>query len=157
MNLNIEIKQKDDIMTRFFVDPRKGFESVGKRVNEFINEAEKGFGVEYGGYAPRVDILEDDKTIVFEFEMAGIDKSDVKVSVNDENVLIVRGEKKAANDEELCATRCERQYGTFLRSFLLPENADKEKIDAKFENGVLFVTFDKVEPEEPKEIKVEIK
>lgn len=144
-------------MTRFFVDPRKGFESVNKRVSQFINEAEKGFGVEYGGYAPRVDILEDDKSIVFEFEMAGIIKEDVKVSVNDENVLIVRGEKKADKDSELCATRCERQYGTFLRSFMLPDNADKEKIEAKFENGVLYVTFEKFEPEEPKEIKVEIK
>lgn len=144
-------------MTRFYVDPRKGFESIGKKVNNFVHEAEKGFGVEYGGYAPRVDILEDENTMIFEFEMAGINKADVKVSVNDENVLIVRGEKKAANGEKVCATRCERQYGTFLRSFMLPENVDKEKINAKFENGVLFVTFDKTEPEEPKEIKVEIK
>ena len=97
-------------MTRFYVDPRKGFESIGRKVNNLVNEAEKGFGVEYGGYAPRVDILEDDKTMVFEFELAGISKEDVKVSVNDENVLIVRGEKKALKGERTCATRCERQY-----------------------------------------------
>ncbi len=140
-------------------DPVKGFETISKRMNEFVNEFEKGISFEYGGFAPRIDILEDEKYLYVQAELAGLKKEDVKVKINDEGVLCISGEKKRDNtccNESTNVIRVERAYGAFNRSFMLPENINKDSIKAKFENGILEVSLEKKEPEKPKEVQVEI-
>lgn len=142
-------------------DPIKGFETISKRMNEFVNEFEKGVSVEYGGFAPRIDILEDEKHLFVQAELAGIKKEDVKLKVNEEGVLCISGEKKRdnkfeENKDNQTVIRIERSYGAFTRSFLLPDYVNKESIKAKFENGVLEISLEKIEPEKPKEVHVEI-
>ena len=140
------------------MDPFRGFENMAKKMNRVMEEAEKGLSVEFGSFAPRVDIIEDDKHMYFQAELPGINKEDVKVTIAEDNVLYIKGEKKPheKNECEKCFVRVERNYGTFTRSFMLPNNINAESIKAKFENGVLDITLDKVEPEQPKEIKVDI-
>ena len=137
-------------------DPARGFEHAAKKMNEFFNDFDKGFSVEFGGYAPRVDITEDEKMLYLHVELAGVKKEDVKLSVNDENVLIIKGEKRKPENQDRSHVRAERNYGPFSRSFNLPDNVNKESINAKFENGVLEITLEKKEPEKPKEYQVNI-
>jgi len=93
-------------------------------------------------------------------ELPGVKKDDVKIKVMDDNVLVVSGEKKREvkeEDKDRSYLRIERSYGEFTRSFVLPENVNKDKIDAKYDNGMLHLTIEKKEPEKPKEKLIEIK
>ncbi len=142
-------------------DPFRGFESITKGMSDFLSEFEKGFNIEFGDFSPRVDISEDDKNYYITAELPGLTKEDVKVSINDDNYLIIKGEKKREfkteeKDEDRNYIRVERNYGMFTRSFLLPDNLKNDSINAKFENGVLSITLEKVEPAKPKEVEIKI-
>ncbi len=142
-------------------DPFKGFESVAKKMNSLMEEMEKGVRFEYGGFSPRVDIIENDKNMIVLAEMPGVKKEDVKVTVNEDNVLIIKGEKKRdekieEKGEKCCYLRVERNFGAFARSFVLPDNIKDDSISAKFDNGILEITLEKTEPVKPKEVKVDI-
>lgn len=155
-------------MTMIKFDPFKGFDTLTKKMNTIVNELDKGISFEMGSFSPRVDIIEDEKQYHFVFELAGVKKEDVKVTINDDNVLVVKGNKYRENkeenksensntsNEETYYLRFERNFGEFTRSFVLPDNVNKETINAKYENGILNLTFDKKEPEKPKVVNVEI-
>lgn len=140
-------------------DPMRGFETALRRVNDFIGDFDKGFNIEYGGFAPRVDISEDEKNLIFHVELPGIAKEDVKVTVNDDNILMIKGEKKHEQKEEdknndKSYIRVERTYGSFTRTFQLPETVKSDSVTAKFDNGLLTLTLEKAEPKKPKEIEI---
>lgn len=143
-------------------DPFRGFENLSRRMHDFVGEFDKGFNFEYGSFAPRVDIMEDEKTLSVHAELPGIKKEDVKVSINDDNVLIIKGEKKREvkqeeKDDNCTYIRVERNYGSFSRTFMLPDNINTDSVSANYENGILTLLFDKKEPQKPKEVNVEIK
>ena len=145
-------------MTLVRFEPFRGFEKLGRRMSDFMDEFEKGFSFEMGGFHPRVDITEDDKNLFVHVELPGMEKDQVKISINEEKMLTIKGEKKSEEKkEDKNYVRTERVFGSFSRSFALPEFTDIEKVDAKFENGVLELAIAKTEPPKPKEIKVEIK
>lgn len=142
-------------------DPFRGFETLARRMNSLMQDFEKGFNFDFGGFSPKIDISEDEKHIYLQAEVPGISKEDVKVTITDDNVLTIKGEKKREqktedNKEGYSYIRIERSFGEFCRSFMLPENVKKDSINAKFENGVLNITLEKIEPEKPKEIEVKI-
>jgi HSP20 family protein len=140
-------------------DPMRGFDTLARRMSDVAGNLEKGINFEYGAFAPRVDISEDDKHLYLNAEIPGVNKDNVKVSVKDDNVLTIKGEKKAEvkeEDEDKSYIRLERSYGEFTRSFQLPENVDSDSVEAKFEDGVLNITLDKKEPEKPKEKEIKI-
>ncbi len=154
-------------MTMIKFDPFRGFDALTKKMNTLVNDLDKGFNFEMGNFSPRVDIIEDEKQLNFNFELAGVKKEDVKVTINDENVLIVKGQKYRENIDESVNEnesenspkyfiKVERNFGEFTRSFVLPDNVNKESISAKYENGILHLTFEKKEIEEPKVVEVEI-
>lgn len=108
-------------------------------------------------FTPRVDIWQDDVNYYFEFELPGVNKEDIKLSVNDDNVLVISGEKKIdPNIENKTCCRSERTYGHFHRAFQLPDDVNTSKIKAKFENGVLTISVAKAEVKQPKEKVVEV-
>lgn len=140
-------------------DPFRGFESMIRKMDDFLGDWDKGRSLNVGDgvYFPSVDIRETDKNIFVQAEIPGIAKKDVKVTVNDDNILVIRGEKKEEEKkEEDTMIRMERQYGSFTRSFVLPENVKKDNIKAKFNDGVLNIELVKTEPSKPKEIEVKI-
>ncbi len=138
-------------------DPFRGFESLSKKMNDFVGEFDKGFNIEFGSFAPRIDIAEDEKSIFFHVELPGIKKEDVKVSITDGNIMMIKGEKKREEKvEDKSFIRVERNYGSFSRSFELPNNVKTDSIAAKFEDGVLNISLEKIEPQKPKEVEVEI-
>lgn len=75
-------------------DPMRGFENISRKMNSFMNEFEKGFSFEFGSFSPRIDIAEDEKNIFIHAEVPGIAKEDIKVTINDDNVLTIKGHKK---------------------------------------------------------------
>ncbi len=144
-------------MTMIKFDPVRHFENMSRKMQNFASEAEKGFVFEKGGFNPRVDITEYDNKVVVYAEVPGLTKEEVKVAVNEERILTIKGEKKKPELKEgESQIRMERSFGEFSRSFVLPEDIDLENIKASFNQGLLELTLGKKEPEAPKEINITI-
>ncbi|KAF2596039.1 hypothetical protein F2Q68_00007255, partial [Brassica cretica] len=105
--------------------------------------------------ATPADVIEHPNAYVFVVDMPGIKGEEIKVQVENENVLVVSGERQRENKESegVKYVRMERRIGKFMRKFQLPENADLEKISAVCNDGVLKVTVEKLPPPEPKKPK----
>src|SRR5712664_1978321 len=96
-------------------------------------------------WAPLVDIIEDDKEYLVKAELPEVRREDVKVSVEN-GVLTIRGERKFEREEKNKKYhRVERGYGSFVRSFTLPDVADGDRVSAEFKDGVLKVHLPKSE------------
>jgi len=106
---------------------------------------------------PNVDIIEGKDDFRIKADLPGIDRKDIKVEVEN-GVLSIRGEKKEEKVEREKNHYChlERSYGSFRRSFKLPENVASEHVDAKYANGVLELTLKKTEAAKPKAIEVKV-
>lgn len=109
-----------------------------------------------GDWSPRVDISETDKDYLVKAELPDVAKEDMHLSV-DNGVLTIRGEKKQEKEEKgKKFHRIERHYGSFSRSFTLPDNVDAAAIKAAFKDGVLNVTLPKTTKKPSKAIKVDV-
>ena len=107
-------------------------------------------------WAPTVDIVEDEKNYVIKAELPDMKREDVHVSVEN-GVLTITGERKAEKEEKNRKYhRVERSYGSFARSFALPENVEAQKVSAAYKDGLLTVTVAKSEKAQPKQIEVKI-
>jgi HSP20 family protein len=107
-------------------------------------------------WAPLVDITEDDKEYVIKAELPEVKKEDVKVTVENGR-LSISGERRIEKEQkDRKYHRLERSYGSFLRSFTLPEAASAEKVVAEFKDGVLRVHLPKEEKARPKSIDVKV-
>ena len=107
-------------------------------------------------FNPSVDILESDKTYEIQFAVPGFDKDSFNIEVEEKH-LIVSGERKFTGNEEGAEQKyktVQTQYGSFRRSFVLPDAIDRTKIDAKYNDGILAVVLPK---DEVKTIKSTIK
>lgn len=103
---------------------------------------------------PPVDVLEKDGNIILRAEVPGMDEKDIDIQLEG-NVLTIRGERKPEPDaEKYNFHQVESFYGTFSRSFTLPNTIDAEKIDANYRNGVLSVTIPQRPEVKPRSIKV---
>lgn len=108
-------------------------------------------------WTPRVDVVEDEHAYHLHAELPGLDKKDIDVSVEN-GVLTLSGERKFEKKEEKDDgyRYYERSYGSFCRSFRLPEHVDPNAIKATHKNGVLELTLPKSEKAKPKQIEVKV-
>ena len=107
-------------------------------------------------FYPAVDIYEEDKGITLKAELPGMKKEDVHVEIKD-GLITLKGERKMETDEKKNNYhRIERGYGSFLRSFTLPDAVDRDKIKANYKEGILEVTLPRAEETELKSIPVEV-
>jgi HSP20 family protein len=105
-------------------------------------------------WSPLADITEDGKEYLIRAELPGLKKEDVKVTV-ESGVLTITGERKFEKEEkDRKYHRIERAYGSFVRSFSIPDDADGSKVQAEFKDGVLSVRLAKNEKAAPKTIEV---
>lgn len=104
--------------------------------------------------ATPADVIEYPTSYVFVVDMPGIKASEIKVQVENDNVLVVSGERKREKEKDekegVKYVRMERRVGKFMRKFSLPENANMDAISAVYQDGVLKVTVEKLPPPEPK-------
>ena len=107
-------------------------------------------------WAPLVDITEDEKEYLIKAELPEVRKEDVKVTV-EQGVLTITGERKFEKEEKgRKYHRVERSYGSFVRSFSVPDDADPTKVNAEFKDGVLKVHLVKSEQARPRQIEVKV-
>jgi HSP20 family protein len=143
-------------------DPFKELDELQGRLSTLFGrapvrkEGEREERMTLTDWAPLVDVIEDEKEYLVKAELPEVKKDDVKITVQDE-VLTVSGERTQEKEEKgKKFHRIERAYGSFSRSFTLPEDADASKIAADFKNGVLTVHLPKSERAKPKSIEVHI-
>jgi HSP20 family protein len=144
-------------------DPFQSFRSEMDRVfDNFLGglpslaSLRHGFPVEQG-LTPTLDVKENEKEIVVKADLPGIDEKDINLTIHD-GVLSLRGEKKSERtDERENYHVMERSYGSFQRSIRLPETIDEDKVDARFDKGVLTVTLPKRADMVKTQKKIEIK
>jgi HSP20 family protein len=106
------------------------------------------------GFVPAVDIYEDEHAITLKVEVPGIEEKDIEVLLENQT-LTLRGERKFEKEEkEENFHRIERRYGSFTRSFTLPNTVDSENVKAEYANGVLSVRLPKRAEAKPRQIKV---
>ena len=139
-------------------DPFREMEALVDRYNRSARKPllkfdDKSF--EIGDWMPVVDISETEDAFVVKAELPGVDKDDVKVKVEN-GILTIRGEKKAELEDKK-NHRVECTYGSFVRSFTLPQTIKSDSINAEYKNGILNLTIPKSEEVKPKEIEVKIK
>ena len=106
-------------------------------------------------YAPRVDVVEDDGGFELAVELPGLEKSDVKIEVEN-GVLRVAGERKFPGNNGHTYLRVEGDYGTFERSFELADTVDTGKISATMDKGILHVALPRREETKPRQIEVAV-
>ncbi len=109
-----------------------------------------------GAFVPPVDIYEDAQKLALTFEVPGIRPEDVDVRIEN-NTLTVKGDRNYPNDQkEENFRRIERRYGSFVRSFTLPQTVDTEQISAQSENGVLVIELRKKAAAQPRQVRVNV-
>lgn len=140
--------------------PTRNLESVQDEVNRvfesFFNAPMRRRGEDVGGWYPDVDIVESKDNIEVQVDLPGMEKDDIKVSVED-SILTIKGERKAMKEEkDKNYHQIERTYGTFTRSFSLPTSVEGQKIKANYKNGVLKIDLPKAEAVKPKEIPIDV-
>ncbi|WVZ21187.1 hypothetical protein V8G54_008509 [Vigna mungo] len=141
--------------------------STLNRIMDLTEDAEKNLSAPTRTYvrdakamaATSADVKEYPNSYVFVIDMPGLKSGDIKVQVEEDNVLIISGERKREEEKEGAKyLRMERRVGKFMRKFTLPDNANTDAISAICQDGVLTVTINKLPPPEPKKPKtIEVK
>jgi HSP20 family protein len=145
-------------MTIVRYDPFRDLRTLQEEVNRlFSTNLTRTFGDEgigRGAWSPSVDIYENKDQIVLEAELPGMKQEDFDLSIEN-NVITLRGERSFEKKEDSDNYhRVERSYGSFTRSFTLPQTVSGEGVTAEYSNGVLRVTLPKREEVKPRKIEV---
>ena len=115
-----------------------------------------GKSIKMTDWSPQVDILEDDREYLIKADLPEMKKEEVKVTMEN-GVLSIAGERKVEKEEKTKKYhRIERSFGSFERTFTVPEDADAKKIAAEFREGVLKVHLPKVATAKPKPVEVKV-
>lgn len=110
---------------------------------------------EGGMWEPAVDVINRKNELVVKAELPGVDKKDIKISLIENNLTIhgeVKKEEEVKREDYYCR---ERAFGSYSRTISLPTEVDKEKINAKFKDGVLEISMPKKPEMQPREITIE--
>jgi len=138
---------------------RREFSALQDRISGVFREpypAGPDEALTTANFAPPVDVYEDEHSIVLNIEVPGIDERDIDVSIVN-NTLTVRGERRFEKEEkEENFQRIERHYGSFTRSFTLPNSVNPEQVSAHYDKGVLKIRLEKKVEAKPKQIKVNV-
>ena len=142
-------------------DPFKELEDVSNRLNRIFGRSlartEPNQGIlAMADWTPSADISETDTAYLIKAEIPGVNKEDVKVTLQD-GMLTIQGERKMEKEEkDKKFHRIERSYGSFVRSFRLPEDADESAVKAEFKDGMLNVTLTKSAKAKPKATEISV-
>ncbi|MET0660447.1 MAG: Hsp20/alpha crystallin family protein [Steroidobacteraceae bacterium] len=137
-------------------EPFREMEDIFRQYSPFFGRALRRNG-ETGQWAPVADISETDKEYLIKAELPEVKKEDVKVELKD-GVITISGERRHEKEhKDANEIRVESFYGTFSRSFTLPENIDPKAIRAETKDGVLRVRIPKTQATAEKPVSIEVK
>jgi HSP20 family protein len=137
-------------------DPFRNLSGLQEQVNRLFDSSFRGQTDESAltAWAPSVDIYETENELVLKADLPDVAEKDIDIHVEN-NMLTVRGERKFEEKvKEENYLRVERAYGSFSRSFSLPNSVDTEAIKAEYKNGVLTVVMPKRAESKPKQVKI---
>jgi len=140
------------------LEPFRGLSTLQDQFNRLFNESFRNHPEESAltTWAPAVDIYETANELVVKADLPDVNEKDIDVRVEN-NLLTIRGERKFEKSvSEENYLRVERTYGSFSRSFSLPNTVNPEAIGAEYKNGVLTVTLPKREESKPRQVKVTV-
>jgi len=144
-------------MTYIKFQPMPDFENLTEQFQRIFKEKTNGDSQTVNSFIPKIDISEDEKNFYIDVELPGINKSGLKIKLEN-NLLTISGEKKLS-DEKIKNRKfrsSERIFGTFNKNFTMNAEINRDTINAEFENGVLTLRIEKLIPEK-KEREIEIK
>lgn len=143
-------------------DPFHELEDMHRRLTTLFDagrtprRAEEKDAMVLAEWEPAVDIQEDEKSYLIKAELPDVKKEDVHVTVEN-GVLTMTGERKMEKEEKNRKYhRVERSYGSFVRSFVLPDDIDPKKVNATYKDGLLTITVAKTESAKPKHVEVKV-
>lgn len=143
-------------------DPFRELEEVADRLNRVFGRGTAALatagkdGFFSFDWTPSVDIAETPETFEIRAELPDVKKEDIKVTVED-GELRISGERKQEKEEKgKKYHRIERSYGSFMRSFTLPDNVDDSRLSAEYKDGMLNVRLPKAEKAKPKAVAVKV-
>jgi len=149
-------------ITRFspFRAPLSDVALLQSRLDSIFNDFPKFSGetesLTTGGFVPAVDVYEDAHKVVLKLEVPGIKQEDLDIRLENQT-LTVKGERKFEKEEkEENFHRIERRYGSFVRSFTVPQTVDTETVGASYDAGVLTITLNKKAEAKPKQVKISV-
>jgi len=132
---------------------------LSRLFEDSFSSAQTGQGDDFlttSGFVPPVDVYEDGHSVFIRAEVPGIDPNDLDIKVEN-NLLTIRGERKWNKEEkEENFHRVERRYGSFSRSFTLPNTVNSDEVSATYDNGILELKLGKRAEAKPKQIKVSV-
>ena len=138
-------------------DPFRDMMTLREKMNRLFEDTFTGKedkDIVQGTWAPSVDIFENESELVLTAEIPGVKEDDLEIKVED-NTLSISGERKFEKEtKEENYHRIERSYGSFYRSFTLPNFIDHEKIKAEHDNGLLRITMPKKPELKARKVKV---
>ena len=127
----------------------------GKRftdiIDEFFNDA---VATRRSTFAPSIDISETEKQFMIDVELPGMEKKDIDINLENGRLTISGERKFESEDNGRQYHRVESHYGSFTRSFQLPDNVNDDSIVASYKDGILSITIDKSEEKMKKQIKI---
>ena len=143
------------LLTRF--DPMRDFRDLDERMKNVINMPSESEVTNVTGFTPTVNTREGEYAYHVEVDLPGVKKEDIHVDVKDD-ILTISGERKTKEEvNEKDYYKIESFYGSFHRSFTLPDNTDIENIEANSEDGVLEVVIPKLKETNKESKKIEVK
>jgi HSP20 family protein len=151
---------EDDMAIVRWSDPFREFTHLQDRINRVFTDAygrtDDGLTTS-GAWVPPVDVYQNgDHEVVLVAELPSMKREDIDITV-DSGTLTIKGEKRMAGDlKEEQFHRIERRYGSFSRSFSLPQTVDAGKVAAEYRDGVLTVRLPMREESKPRQIKVDV-
>ena len=142
-------------------DPFRELEEVSNRLNRLFSRAPAHTGsnqemMVLADWMPSVDISETDTAYLIKGEIPGVNKEDVKVSIED-GMITLRGERKQEKEDKgKKFHRIERSYGSFVRSFRMPDDVDESAVKAEFKDGMINVMLPKTAKAKSKAVEVSV-
>lgn len=145
-------------MTLVSIKPIKEFDNIHNSIQKYFDDfTTMKSSYNENTFSPKINVYEKENQLIIDAEVPGVNKEDLKITLQD-NILTIEGEKKNLLDEnEIKSFLTERIFGSFKRSFTINEDVDSEKINAKFNNGILSITLAKVEEKTPVEKVIEVR
>jgi HSP20 family protein len=137
-------------------EPFREMEEMFRQYAPLLGRTAPGSGGQVAQWRPVADISETDKEYLIKAELPEVRKEDVKITIED-GVITISGERKQQHEERNeNEIRVESIYGSFARSFVLPEDADTEHIRAESKDGVLRIHIPKAASKKAKQVSVQV-
>jgi HSP20 family protein len=153
---NLKMKEEQTMMDLIRWNPLHEALSLQEQMNQlFGGTLLRSDDARQGLWNPAVDVFEEDDKLVIKAELPGIDKKDISVDLQN-GMLTLKGERRHESEEKNGRNfyRREMSYGTFMRSFSIPQDVETDKVKAEYLNGVLTIEVPKPEARKPKQIRV---